>query len=413
MRNLNFFILFSSTLNSGDAAILLSTINSIEKAFDNCEIIVASKQANIAKKYYPEINYMKFKNSFKDRIFKKGRTRIPRNYFILLYYHFLGSFPNILLTDYENQLLNNIMNSDIIIAPGGGYLTDSYYLQFNLALFKYIISLKKKIYFYSQSIGPFWKKTTHKFLKQIFLKADIIIMRDKESIKHIKKILGKIPEQCVLSVDEAFLLSSLNQETRAESKKIGVSVRDWNFYNTKKSHKKSINNYKNNLKNICEFLIEKYNYSITFISTCQGVKEYKDDSKLAKKIVEKIDSKYKKNIIVNDEFHRPEQLVQIFREFDFFIGTRMHSIILNFLNITPCLGIVYEFKTSDLFKRLNLDYYLFDMYSGDYDLLKRKVIKLIKNRLKIRQKLEIEIPKLQQMARKNIEYLKNDYSNTK
>ncbi|MCK4695558.1 MAG: polysaccharide pyruvyl transferase family protein [Candidatus Cloacimonetes bacterium] len=414
MKKVKVFIPFSSTLNTGDAAILLSTINSIKKAFaNNCEIIVASYQAKIAKKHYPEVNYMDFKGSFKDKIFKKGKTRIPRNYFILFFQLIFGFIPKILLTNFELQMLNSIKKADIILAPGGGYLTDSYYIQFHLALFNYVISKGKKLYFYAQSIGPFWKKTTCRFLKSIFLKTDFIILRDSESVKNLKKLLVRIPKQCVLSVDEAFLLCSINQETRVESKKIGISVRDWNFSNTKKSYKKSINNYKNNLKNICEFLIKEYNYSITFISTCQGRGEYKDDSVLALKIWNIVDEKYKKNITVNCEFHRPEELVELFCEFDLFIGTRMHSIILNFLNLTPCLGIVYEFKTKELFNRITLGDYIFDMYSGNYDLFKSKVIKLIENKSRIRQKLKVEIPKLQKLARKNIESIKNDYFKNK
>ena len=410
MKKVKVFIPFSSTLNTGDASILLSTINSIKKAFNNkCEIIVASYQAKIAKKYYTEVNYMDFKSSFKDKIFKKGRTRIPRNYFILFYQHIFGYFLKILLTDFENQLLNNIKKADIIIAPGGGYLTDSYYMQFNLVLFNYIISLKKKLYFYAQSIGPFWKRTTFKFLKPIFLKADFILMRDNESAQHLKKLLGKIPSNCEVTADAAFCFCNIHKKKKVETKKIGISVRNWDFSNIRKSYKKSISNYKNNLKSICEFLIEKYNYHITFISTCQGEKTYKDDSVIALEIKNMMSEKYKENIIVNREFHRPEELIKIFREFDFFIGTRMHSIILNFLNLTPCLGIVYEFKTKELFNRISLGEYTFDMHSENYPLFKSKIISLIKNRYKIIQKLETEIPKLQELSKKSIELIKNDY----
>ncbi len=410
MKNVKIFIPFSSTLNTGDASILLSTISSIKKAFNNkCEIIVASNQATIAKKYYKEINYMDFKSSFKDKIFKKGRTKIPRNYFILFYQYIFGCFPRILLSDFENQLLNSINKADIIIAPGGGYLTDSYYMQFNLALFNYSIGLRKKLYFYAQSIGPFWKKTTFKFLKPIFLKSDFILMRDNESVQHLKKLLGKIPSNCAVTADAAFSLCDIYKKEKVESKKIGISVRDWDFSNIKKSHKKSIGNYKNNLKDICEFLVEEYNYNITFISTCQGNEEYKDDSILALEIKAIVDEKHQKNITVNREFHRPEELIEIFREFDFFIGTRMHSIILNFFNLTPCLGIVYEFKTKELFNRISLGEYTFDMHSENYNLFKSKIISIIKNRYKIMQKLETEIPKLQELSKKSIELIKNDY----
>jgi len=410
MKKVKVFIPFSSTLNTGDASILLSTISSIKKAFNNkCEIIVASNQATIAKKYYKEINYMDFKSSFKDEIFKRGRTKIPRNYLILFYQHVFGCFPKILLSDFEKQLLNSVNKADIIIAPGGGYLTDSYYMQFNLALFNYSIGLGKKLYYYAQSIGPFWKKTTFKFLKPIFFKADFIIMRDNESIQHIEKLLGQIPNNCEVTADAAFCFCNIYKKKKVETKKIGISVRDWNFSNIKEPYKKSISNYKNNLKSICEFLIEKYNYHITFISTCQGEKSYKDDSVIALEIKSMVNEKYKENIIVNREFHRPEELIKIFREFDFFIGTRMHSIILNFLNLTPCLGIIYEFKTKELFNRISLGEYTFDMHSENYNLFKSKIISIIKNRYKIIQKLETEIPKLQELSKKSIELIKDDY----
>ena len=248
-----------------------------------------------------------------------------------------------------------------------------------------------------------------KFIEPILKKTKFIILRDNESASHIKKIMGSVPKNCVISVDEAFTFCDLYDEKRDEKKKIGISVRDWNFSNTKETYKKSIQNYISNIKNICEFLIKEFDYEITFISTCQGENEYKDDSILALDIKASVEEKYRKSIIVNRDFHRPKQLIEIFREFDFFIGTRMHSIIFNFLNLTPCLGIVYEFKTKELFNRISLNEYLFDMYSEDYELFKKKIINLIENKYEIRKILKKEIPRLQLMAKENIEIIKSTY----
>ena len=320
MNNVKIFIPFSSTLNTGDAAILLSTINSIKRKFGRkSDITVGSRQAKTAKKYYSEIHFMKSSRSFNDFLFKKWIVRIPRDYFILFFQSIFGCIPIFLLSDYEIQMLKEIRKADFVLAPGGGYLTDSYSMAFTLVIFNFAIKHNKNLFLYSQSIGPIWKKTSLKFIEPILTKTKFIILRDNESASHIKKIMGSVPENCVVSVDEAFTFCDLYDEKRNEKKKIGISVRDWNFSNTKETYKKSIQNYISNIKNICEFLIKEFDYEITFISTCQGENEYKDDSILALDIKASVEEKYRKSIIVNRDFHRPKQLIEIFREFDFFI----------------------------------------------------------------------------------------------
>ena len=97
---------------------------------------------------------MKTGRNLNDKIFNKSITRIPRNYFILLFDYLFDFIPKILLTNHEIKLLNEIKKADIILSPGGGYLTDSYFIQFSLALYNYTLRKNKKLYFYSKSIGP-------------------------------------------------------------------------------------------------------------------------------------------------------------------------------------------------------------------------------------------------------------------
>jgi colanic acid/amylovoran biosynthesis protein len=409
-EKIKILIPFSSTLNTGDAGILISTLNSIKREFgESATVLVASHQKAIAEKFYPEINYMDDKINFNDRLFKSSKTLFLRNYLILFLYRIFGIIPGILLTGHEKKLKDEILKADIILAPGGGYLTDSYFMQFNLALFDFILKKEKRLYFYSQSIGPFWRWTTKKFLKNPLHKAGLVILRDAESLEHIKKLLGKKPDNIFESADEAFTYRQPEFNKSDNNGHVGISVRDWNFSNSEYSSDIAMNNYKTNLKKTCEFLVDEYNYDITFISTCQGNKEYRDDSKLAVEIFDMIDSKYQKKITVIRDYYTLDYLVDYFKHFDFFIGTRMHSIIFNFLNLTPCLGIVYEFKTSELFKRIGLDNYIFEMYSDDFDLLKTKIIHLIKNLEKITEQLSIEIPKLRNLALNNMRLVKEDY----
>lgn len=402
-KKVKIFIPFSSTLNTGDAGILISTLNSVKRVFgDTCEVLVASHQSEIAKKYYPTINYMETESSFNDKIFKRSITRIPRNYFILIFDYLFGFIPKILLTDHEVRLLKEVDKADIILSPGGGYLTDSYFIQFSLALYNYILRKNKLLYFYSQSIGPIWRKSSVFFLKRILLKSGKTIVRDRESIKHLKKLFPTTPYNVFESADEAFTLKEPELIKKPETKKIGISVRSWNFSNANVSREEGMQNYIKTIQQTCRHLIDKYNYQITFISTCQGHEEYIDDSKTAALIVSQLEEKYKSKITIDATFHPLDELIEIYKNFDVFIGTRMHSIIFNFLNLTPCLGIVYEFKTSELFDRIGLNQFLFEMQSSDHSSFICKVDDLILNKEIIKQQLKTEIQKLRDISLQNM-----------
>jgi colanic acid/amylovoran biosynthesis protein len=403
VRKIKIFIPFSSTLNTGDAGILISTLNSINRVFgEECEVTVASHQSEIAKKHYPFINYMESGTNLNDKLFSKSITRIPRNYFILFFDYLFGFIPKILLTDHEAKLLEEIKKADIVLSPGGGYLTDSYFIQFSLALYNYTLRKQKILYFYSQSIGPVWRKSSAFFLRRILSKAGKIIVRDNESTIHLKKLFKTLPDSVFESADEVFTLKKPEQKERPESKNAGISVRSWNFSNTTTSAQQGMNNYINTIQQACRHLIDKYNYDVTFISTCQGHTEYIDDSKTAALIVDQLENKYKSKITIDTDFHRLDELLEIYKDFDVFIGTRMHSIIFNFLNLTPCLGIIYEFKTSELFERIGLSSYLHEMQSADYNSFIHKVDDLIHNKQQIREHLSIEMQKLRKISMQNM-----------
>jgi colanic acid/amylovoran biosynthesis protein len=409
-KKINIFIPFSSTLNTGDAGILISTLNSIKRVFGKeCEVLVASHQSEIAKKYYPSINYMETGSNINDKIFNKSITRIPRNYFILLFDYVFNFTPKLLLTDHEIKLLKEIDKADIVLSPGGGYLTDSYFIQFSLALYNYTLRRNKILYFYSQSIGPIWRKSSIFFLRRILRRAGKIIVRDHESIQHLTKLFPTLPDNVFESADEVFTLKQPELTKKTETKMIGISVRSWNFSNVNVSREEGMLNYSKTIQQACRHLIDNYNYKITFISTCQGHKEYIDDSKTAARIVSQLEDRYQSSITIDVEFHPLNELIEIYNSFDVFIGTRMHSIIFNFLNLTPCIGIIYEFKTSELFERIGLEKYLFEMQSSDQDEFISKIDDLILNKNLIQQQLQNEIKKLRAVSLQNMIHVHNHF----
>ena len=56
---------------------------------------------------------------------------------------------------------------------------------------------------------------------------------------------------------------------------------------------------------------------------------------------------------VDGDFHTPDELLELLRDFDWVVATRMHLAILTLGVGTPVLPIAYEFKTTELFKSLH------------------------------------------------------------
>ncbi len=98
-------------------------------------------------------------------------------------------------------------------------------------------------------------------------------------------------------------------------------------------------------------LVTERDARVTFLSTCQGVPEYwAKDSDMARRIVDEIPEELRRNVLVDSNYHRPDELIASYGEFDLVIATRMHAAILALVAGTPVLPVAYEFKMRELFR---------------------------------------------------------------
>jgi colanic acid/amylovoran biosynthesis protein len=120
-------------------------------------------------------------------------------------------------------------------------------------------------------------------------------------------------------------------------------------------------------------LILKLNYNLTFISTCQGVRGYVDDSLFANEIVNKLSVNCQEKCkIINQKFSL-ENLVKELSNYDAYIGMRLHGAILSMIGGLPALNIAYEDKTIGIYESMELEEHCF-RYSEDVDLWLSKTI---------------------------------------
>lgn len=372
----NILIINAVPTNNGDAALLFSLYDKLNKL--NINITIATQQYSNVKKIYPEINFIKDISDYK---------YIHRYKLI----SFLASLFLFLLNPAYRK-------SDIIIGAPGGYLNSFYRLNNKLIIYRIAKIFKKRTIIYSQSVGPFKSNKIPQIVK--FLNnIDYIFVRDEQSNKNLIKIgySGRI----VKSVDAAFLMTPFkkNNIKIIRNKKVAISVREW----TKDASNISI--YLNLIKSIILFL-EKRGYEVTFLSTCQGLADYVDDSIIAENIYKLLPNQVKGRCYLDNHFYNLNKFRERLNDFDFIIGTRLHMCILSMLNDIPAFNIIYEFKSKELYKYMGLIDTQINYNSATSEALV-KIENFLKNLPSIKNKMTNSVAKLNLEANNSFLFLQS------
>lgn len=365
-------ILITNTvaLNGGDAAILEAVLHLLRVAFGNdTNFIVYDNSPETAARYYPEIHFRKLIyvqaipqtrigliRSVGKRL-NLGRMRLAMKCWTMN-----PALARVLLTEEEWKDFQHYSSADLIVSTGGTYLVDNYSLASRIFDYQLSLGMKRPLIFFTQSMGPFRKQnSSRQKLRAIFSQAQLILLRDERSLDNLKE-LGLFGMKTQISSDAVFALadpSILREAAQAQPPpsqrmKIAISVRDWRHF-TRVSQSEGMENYKKAMHSLTTHLVKEHAAEIVYISTCQGIPEYRfNDSIVARDIFDQLSAETRSHVQVDAEFHTPSKLISRLREFDWAIGTRMHFCILCLLAGTPVLPIAYEFKTNELFSRLGL-----------------------------------------------------------
>lgn len=341
------------TLNAGDAAILYAMIEVLRAVFgEKTEIIVYDKHGEAPRRYYPELE-------FRQILYETGKT--SNLGFRLGSWALKREIPVIshVLNSVERRDLLEYKTADLIVSSGGTYLVENYSLASRIFDYQLSLALGKPLVFFTQSLGPFANEENRRALLPIFNRAIAILVRDQRSLNNLVELGVQNPNVHV-AADAAFALSDpaalesakCKAHARGAPLRVAVSVREWKHFKSLEAAE-GMKRYSEAVASLVEHLIDKHNAQVTFISTCQGMKEYwTDDSRVAQTIVDGLPHRIRRAVTVNSDFHQPMMLANVLRDFDLVIATRMHMAILALGVGTPVLPIAYEFKMHELFERL-------------------------------------------------------------
>lgn len=364
-RALHLTITCAALLNGGDAAICAGVAKILASISDPPpRLSVRSMQAEAARRYRPEFApEPMLSESILARLPRRGRRFIvpfvfPVILFLIRLFCWSCRTPLSGTISRGFPTLRSYRDTDVFVATGGTYLVPHYDQWSRLLEFRIIRALGKTLCLFPQSIGHFENDGIGARLARELGHADLIMVRDRRSRMNVERLLadGRRRPRIVVVADSAFVLSD-RADVRAPIPpstgtaprlQVGISVRRWGNFRRKQGDALK-ENYIQTLAAFTQWLVEEWRAEVLFVSTCQGVPEYRfDDAALAKEIVSRLPAAVRATIRIDERCHGYSELMEIFGRMDVLVATRMHAAIFGFMAGTPVLMISYENKQNDL-----------------------------------------------------------------
>lgn len=323
-------------LNNGDAALVFS----LKQKFGNDQVHLSTLNFDDVEEKYPKFHWIP---SYINTSFYKFSRRVP-----LMNLVWKSLIAIKLLS--KNNPYNK---SDVIISAPGGYIHSYYGIESRLFILYFCKKyLKKTVGIYSQSIGNLNEKD-RKYLVKYGKNLDFILTRDEISYNRATTYgLNNIE----LTKDAAFMLNTnATVPNNVEDNRVAISLRGW----SKEGRNKG--DYFTLINSLVESLLSK-GYKIDFLSTCQGIEGYVDDSIEAKQFLKEYKYEGNINITVIDKYFTLDELQDQIKNYKFIFGTRLHMCILALINGVPAFNISYEEKGKECYKYLQIE-----KFSVDYN----------------------------------------------
>jgi polysaccharide pyruvyl transferase WcaK-like protein/SAM-dependent methyltransferase len=373
---MNILITNSVPLNGGDEALLLATVESLRARRPDGQITVLCRDADKARARFADLRIesdLEFVKNSSERI----------------------------------RVSNLYRAADLVLSAPGGFLSDHYSIEQRLRGFEVAIALGKPVVLFAQSIGPIWKHDSIRRIRDVLNRVSLILVRDAISEGYLVDC-GVAREKIHQTADAAFLWRHLARELFQTKdgpvRSVALSFRTWPLGDQIEVEKTLFK-----AEQLCRQLLADPNRSLVFLSTCQGVAGYVDDSLLGLRIVERLPKELRHRCRVDRMRYAPRELMQQYGQCDASIGMRLHGCILSMLAGTPALGLGYEEKTQEVFHQLGLDAYQVP-FTADIEEWVSGADRLLADIDGVRASLGQSLDRLASRAARSLDYLEEVFA---
>ncbi len=341
--------------NTGDEAILASTVNALRNARPYLNIMVLSKRPGETGETYGVESY--------------PRMNLP-------------------------QVVKAIKKADLVVFGGGSLLQDATSLRsliYYLSVIELSHMLNKPVLIYANGIGPINSQIGRMLTKHTLSHVQAITVRDSESREELRQI--GISKQVQVTADPAFLLNPSPNEVvdsiledhgiNHSSKIVWVALRRINAPTW----------FQRQLVDLIAWLREE-NFEPCFFAMQER------DLKIAENLNQKLRSVNQKPMGMISNIS-PEDALGILGKGEFCLGMRLHTLILSARVQVPFMGIEIDPKIGAFCRTADCPVLPHPAKTPNFD-LKSEFGNLIKNKMQLITLLGQKLPDFHSLARENI-----------
>lgn len=379
--------------NLGCEAIVRTTIGLLNDEFDSPNIVLASFD------YHGDKNINFGSNvTVIPEFWDFGSVKILDN----LGFSF-NALRKIRSTVRNSVLINAFKKADVVMSIGGDNFTRDYgfpspFLMLNEAAKR----LGKKSVIWAASIGPFNDPEEERKIFSNLCDVDLITARETQTYSYLKR--GELDKNVKLTADPAFLLEP--EYTREEG-----NIKPGNIFGLNISpfvERYGTKNCQNVIGETSKFIKEKIlknNFDVILIPHVNKTGDWNNDYEFMKAISRNF--KETENVTLIPPTFNTAQIKSVISRCRFFMGARTHSTIASLSMGIPTISIGYSMKAEginmDIFGNKDL---LVDVKNFSASILSEKMEILQRKENNIKATLELAIPGMREMARRNIKYLR-------
>lgn len=405
-----------SALNLGDDAIMYSTLQSLGEKYPEAQITVAANDPDSWSKYHK----IKVVSALCTWV-ANCRLGLWRENFVLTPFVILSLiFSSALFrlfgkkiyigSQSKRNLLEAYYNTDLVLSCGGGNFYAHRELSpgfvWNLLAIGFAIGLGKRVIMLPQSIGPIEHRWQRSLARLVLNRVDRIMIREPESEQYVKSTL-KLSKKPVLIPDLAFGLPSVEAKLPDDipllgnRPRIGVTMIDRGQQNPNFPEQGTYEDA------ICSLLIrlsQEKSAAIFLISQCYGPSPDQDDRHVTHHIYERLKDQIQ-HLFILDNFNDALEVKSAIAEFDFVIGTRMHTGIFALSSEVPVILIGYQPKACGMMDFFGLPQYCCNIEEVSIEELERLVNDLFVDFASVRDKITTNLSRSRNILSTWTQYL--------
>lgn len=362
-----------SSNNNGDAAILSAQIAELRRVFDDPEINISIID-QVPKGHT-------FDGANVSRALMFGAVTPGRNKLHKLLYAAV-MVPGTLLWAATRRMIHvslplpgvwrepiqTLETSNIQVCVGGGYLRSKQ--DFTSTIILLLLAhqiwlarmLKKPVYLYAQSFGPYPTRLQRLIARNAIQSASFVLVREAKSERLLDELT--IDKSKIVKVpDSAFLFSAkpnnaIRRMVRPDGSKdivVGITVRNW-------LDEKQQLDYESAVAMLIRHITSKPNHTVVVIPQVTSSAQHDDDREAGARIARLIGDN--RHAIFLEQRFSPSEILSIYASLDYLVGTRFHSVIFALLSRVPAVAIEYEHKTSGIMQDLGLERWVIPIESA-------------------------------------------------